>query len=112
MDDCIFCKIINKEIPANILYEDDLCMIFPDIHPAAKTHWLIIPKKHIPTIADLQEGDEKIIGHMIKKAKDLAKEKGITGYQLLFRVGKDGGQEIFHIHLHLTSALGQTPKAS
>lgn len=103
MDDCIFCKIINKEIPTNVLYEDDLCMIFPDIHPAAKTHWLIIPKKHIPTIADLQEGDEKIIGHMIKKAKDLAKAKGIDGYQLLFRVGKDGGQEIFHIHLHLTS---------
>ena len=99
--DCIFCKIANKEIPTTIEYEDDLCMIFPDIHPAAKTHLLIIPKKHIPTIADLNSEDEKLVGHMVGKARDIAKQKGIDGYQLLFRVGKDGGQEVFHIHLHL-----------
>jgi histidine triad (HIT) family protein len=103
MSDCIFCKIIAKEIPADILYEDDTCMIFPDIHPSAKTHLLIIPKKHIPTIADMEEGDEKIIGHLIKQAKEIAAKKNLSGYQLLFRVGKDGGQEVFHIHLHLMS---------
>lgn len=100
-EDCIFCKIINKQIPTEILFEDDLCMIFPDINPAAKTHLLIIPKKHIATIADLEPADEKLIGHMIGKARDTAKERNIDGYQLLFRVGKDGGQEVFHIHLHL-----------
>ncbi|MBT3865102.1 histidine triad nucleotide-binding protein [Candidatus Peregrinibacteria bacterium] len=106
MSDCIFCKIVDKEIPTEFLYEDETCVIFPDINPAAKTHLLVVPKKHIPTIADLEEGDEKIVGHMVKKAKDIAKEKGLTGYKLQFNVGKDGGQEIFHIHLHLTSTQG------
>jgi histidine triad (HIT) family protein len=103
MDDCIFCKIVNKEIPTDILYEDDTCMIFPDINPSANTHLLIIPKKHIATIAELEPIDENVIGHMVGKARDLAKEKGIDGYKLLFRVGKGGGQEVFHIHLHLMS---------
>ena len=78
-------------------------MIFPDINPVAKTHLLVIPKKHIPTIADLEEGDEKIVGHMVKQAKDIAASKGLTGYKLQFNVGKDGRQEVFHIHLHLLS---------
>ena len=106
MNDCIFCKIINKEIPSDIIYEDDKCMIFPDINPAAKTHLLIVPKKHISSIAELETQDEALIGHMIGKARDIAKEKGIDGYQLLYRVGKEGGQEVFHIHLHLMSNQG------
>lgn len=105
MPDCVFCKINSKEIPADILYEDDICTIFPDIHPSAKTHLLIIPKKHIPTIADMEEGDEKIVGHLIKQAKEIAARKDLAGYQLLFRVGKDGGQEVFHVHLHLMSDI-------
>jgi len=103
MDECVFCKIISGDIPAKIIYEDDICLVFPDIRPIANTHFLIIPKKHISTIAEIEDGDEKILGHMLKKAKEIALEKNITGYQLLFRVGKEGGQEIFHIHLHLTS---------
>ena len=103
---CIFCRIVSKQIPSEILYEDELCMIFPDINPAAKTHLLIIPKKHIPTIADLTPEDEKLVGYMVGKARDIAKEKGIDGYQLLYRVGKGGGQEVFHIHLHLMSDQG------
>ena len=105
-EDCIFCKIANKSLNTTIEYEDDLCMIFPDINPAAKTHLLVIPKKHIATIADLKPEDEKLVGHMVGKARDIAKEKGIDGYQLLYRVGKGGGQEIFHIHLHLMSDQG------
>lgn len=105
MSDCIFCKITSKKIPANILYEDDLCMIFPDIHPKTKTHWLIIPKKHIPTIIELEKGDEALVGHMIEKARDLAKKSDLTGYKLQFNVGKDGGQEIFHVHLHLMANI-------
>ena len=105
MSDCIFCKISNKEIPTEILYEDDVCVIFPDRSPSAKTHLLIVSKKHIPTIADMEEGDELIVGHMVKQAKEMAKEKGLTGYKLQFNVGKGGGQEIFHIHLHLLSDM-------
>jgi histidine triad (HIT) family protein len=105
-EDCIFCKIVDKQIPANIEYEDDLCMIFHDINPIAKTHLLIIPKKHIATIADLKPEDEKLVGHMVGKARDIAKERGIDGYKLSFNVGKGGGQEVFHIHLHLISDQG------
>lgn len=76
-------------------------MIFPDIHPKAKTHWLAIPKKHISTIMDLESGDEKLIGHIVEKSRDLAKKSNLTGYKLQFNVGKDGGQEVMHVHMHL-----------
>jgi histidine triad (HIT) family protein len=101
--DCIFCKIANKEIPAEILYEDDLVAAFPDVHPAAPVHILIVPKKHIESIADLEEGDETLAGRMIMVAKGLAEKKNIAekGYKLLFRVRDNGGQEVPHIHLHL-----------
>lgn len=101
MDDCLFCKIINKEIDGEFVYEDEICTAFKDINPKARVHLLIVPKKHIPKVSDLQEGDEKIMGHLIKVAKDLAEKNDCKGYQLLFNVGRDGGQIIFHIHLHL-----------
>lgn len=103
MNDCVFCKIINKEIPTEFLHEDELCIIFRDIYPKAKTHILVVPKKHIPTIAEMEEGDEKIIGHLINIAKNIAKKMTLAGYKLQFNVGKDGGQEVFHVHLHLMS---------
>lgn len=101
MEDCLFCKIINKEINSEILHEDDKCVAFKDINPQARVHILLVPKKHIPTVADLEEGDEQVIGHMIKVAKDLAEENECKGYKLLFNVGKEAGQIIFHVHLHL-----------
>lgn len=101
MTDCIFCKIINRELPAGVQYEDELCMAFNDIHPKSRVHILVIPKKHIPTIADMREGDEKVMGHLIKVAKELAQKNSCSGYKLIFSVGKDGGQEVFHVHLHL-----------
>lgn len=102
---CVFCEIINKEIKAEIIYEDDDVLAFKDIHPLAPIHILIIPKKHIEGINFLgeTEGDVLLAGRMIIAAKKLAEKKGIgeKGYKLLFRVGRDGGQEVGHIHLHL-----------
>ncbi len=100
---CIFCKIVNKEIPTKILHEDDLVIAFADIKPIAPLHILIIPKEHIEKITDLNENQEMLAGRMIMVAKKLAEEHGTAegGYKLLFRVGRDGGQEVPHIHLHL-----------
>jgi histidine triad (HIT) family protein len=105
MDDCIFCKIINKEISTDFVYENDEIVAFNDIHPKAKTHILIVPKKHIPTINELnkEEKDEILVGKMMLVARDIAKEKKLSGYNLVFNVGKTAGQIVFHIHLHLMS---------
>lgn len=99
--DCVFCKIIQGEIPSTMQHEDDVCVAFNDIHPKERIHILVVPRKHIPTVADMQEGDEKVMGHLIKIAKELAKKHGCPGYKLTFFVGKEGGQEVFHVHLHL-----------
>ena len=103
--DCIFCKIIKGELPAEKIFENEEIIAFKDINPKAKTHLLIVPKKHIPTINDLNEaeGDELLIGKMTLVARDLAQEKGLSGYNLQFNVGKSAGQVVFHIHLHLIS---------
>ncbi|MFH1284616.1 MAG: histidine triad nucleotide-binding protein [Candidatus Peregrinibacteria bacterium] len=106
MTDCIFCKITGREIPAEFLYEDDKCVIFRDLHPKAQTHLLIVPLKHIPSIAEMDEGDEKIVGHLVLCAKNIAEKLGLGGYKLQINVGKDGGQEVFHLHLHLMSKFG------
>lgn len=101
MVDCIFCKIIDKKLPAQLSYEDSECVAFHDIHPKDRIHLLIVPRKHIRTVADMEEEDEKTMGHLIKVAKNLAKKHGCPGYKLMFFVGKEGGQEVFHVHLHL-----------
>lgn len=102
---CVFCKIANKELKTDILYENDEVLAFRDIHPLAPVHILIIPKSHIEGINFLGETENDIIlaGKMIIAAKKLAEKEGIhkKGYKLLFRVGRDGGQEVSHIHLHL-----------
>ena len=100
---CLFCKIINKEIPADIVYEDDKFLIFKDVNPKAPLHLLIIPKKHIPSLDHLKIQDKGLIGELFLTAQNIAREKGVskTGYKLLFNVGKGGGQVIDHLHLHL-----------
>jgi histidine triad (HIT) family protein len=100
---CIFCQIVNKEIPKDFTFEDKQMVAFPDLHPSAPVHFLIVPKKHIESVADLKEEDINLIGKMIWRAKILAEEKGISkgGYKLIFNCGEDGGQVIKHIHLHL-----------
>ena len=103
MTDTLFKKIIDREIPADIVYEDDDCLVFKDINPVAPVHILLIPKKKIVTINDVKEEDSTLIGHMISTAKNLASELGIDkdGYRLVFNTNEDGGQSVYHIHLHL-----------
>lgn len=103
MNNCIFCKIINRKIPADIVYEDDDIVAFNDINPKAPVHILIIPKKHIESVDDLTPEDEKLVGKMIYTAQRIAREKGINkdGYRLVFNVRSHGGQVVEHIHLHL-----------
>jgi histidine triad (HIT) family protein len=101
--DCLFCKIIKGEIKADIVYQDNEVMAFKDAHPIAPVHILIIPIKHIQSIAEIQDEDAELMGKLIITAKKIADDLNISkdGYKLLFRVGKWGGQEIEHIHLHL-----------
>lgn len=100
---CIFCKIISKVIPAEIVFEDNLVLAFKDVHPLAPVHVLVIPKKHMESINDLEEKDEQLAGHIILTAKKIAQDLQIAekGYKLLFRTGEWGGQEVAHVHLHL-----------
>ena len=100
---CIFCDIANKKSPAKILYEDDEILAFPDINPSAPVHILIIPKKHIKSANELEAENQVLLGKMILTAKKLAKENKIdqSGYRLVINTGKDGGQIIEHLHLHL-----------
>ncbi len=100
---CIFCKIISKEISAEIIYEDSEILAFPDIHPAAPVHILIIPKKHVESVNNLIGSDAELAGKLILVAKKIAEDRKISekGYKLLIRTGADGGQEVEHLHLHL-----------
>jgi len=99
----IFEKIVAGELPADIVYRDDQVTAFRDINPAAPTHILIVPNRVIPTVNDMQPEDEPLVGHMIYVAKVLAEKEGIAeeGYRLIINCNKHGGQEVFHLHLHL-----------
>lgn len=102
-NDCIFCKIIRKEIPAKIVFEDNKILAFEDIKPQAPVHILIIPKFHIEKTADLTEANIHMIGELVLTAKKLAKERGVeeAGYRIVLNCNKDAGQEVFHLHMHL-----------
>ena len=102
-EDCIFCKIARKEIPTDLLFEDGDLVAFKDIQPQAPIHFLVVPKKHIPTINDLTEDQASLIGALTLRAQALAAEHGIdeTGYRLVMNCNQEGGQTVFHIHLHL-----------
>lgn len=99
----IFSRILDKSIPANIIYEDDLVTAFYDINPQAKTHILIIPNKIIPTVNDVTCEDEQMLGHLFTVARKIAQEKNIaqSGYRLIINCNQDAGQEVFHLHMHL-----------
>ncbi len=102
-EECIFCKIIKGEIPADFVYQGERIVAFKDINPQAPIHILIVPKKHIRSVNDLTEEDAPLMAEMIMVAKQLAQELGTakSGYKLFFNVEKGGGQLIFHVHLHL-----------
>ena len=101
--DCIFCKIAAGEIPSEILYQDEEVIAFHDINPEAPLHLLIVPRKHIPSVAHLTESDTPLIGHMTRIANQLAKEHGVaeSGYRLVINCGGHGGQAVPHLHMHL-----------
>lgn len=101
--DCLFCKIIRREIPASVVYEDEDCLAFNDISPQAPTHILIIPKVHITTANDLTPEHIELVGKLVLTAQRLAKEKQISdaGYRLVLNCNRDGGQAVYHIHMHL-----------
>lgn len=101
--DCLFCKIANRSLKSNILFEDEKVVVFDDINPQSPQHKLIIPKQHIATVNDLNEENVELIGHMVLTGKAMAKKLGLAddGYRLVFNCNKGGGQEVYHIHLHL-----------
>lgn len=103
MSDCIFCKIISGEIPSTNVYKDEQVTAFRDINPAAPTHVLIVPNKHIDSVNMMMVDDEPLIGHLFFVAKQIAAQEGISegGYRLIVNTGAEAGQTVFHIHLHL-----------
>lgn len=110
---CLFCKIVNREIPASIVYEDDAVLAFNDINPQAPTHVLIVPKPHVATLNDLQPDHDAMVGTLVRTAAAIAKERGLDapGYRTVFNTNRDAGQTVFHIHLHLLGgrSLGWPP---
>lgn len=103
MPDCVFCLIADKKIPSQIVYEDDEIIAFKDINPEAPVHILIIPKKHIPSVMELDDGDMQLLPKIFGVARNLAKEFGIaeSGFRIVSNCGKDGGQSVGHMHFHL-----------
>ena len=103
MADCLFCKIINREIPASIVYEDERILAFNDINPQAPTHVLVVPKAHIATLNDVSPQDDQIVGELVRRAAAIAKTRGIStgGFRTVFNTNREAGQTVFHIHLHL-----------
>ena len=101
--DCIFCQIVAGKIPSDIVYQDEEVIAFRDIKPQAPVHLIIIPRRHIPSLAHLSEADSFLVGHMIATANQLAKGEGVaqSGYRLVINCGKEGGQLVPHLHLHL-----------
>jgi histidine triad (HIT) family protein len=101
--DCLFCKIVGREVPASIVYEDERVIAFNDIKPQAPTHVLVVPKRHIESLNELQQDDDEIVGELIRRAAAIAKERGVSadGFRTVFNTNRDAGQTVFHIHVHL-----------
>jgi len=110
MENCIFCKIVGKEIPARIVYEDDRILAFEDIHPQAPVHLLIIPKEHVSSLNELPEASGDILSYILIKARSLAEARGVraSGYRMVLNTAPDSGQEVFHIHFHLLGGRRMT----
>jgi len=109
MSDTIFSKIIRREIPADIVYEDDLCLAFKDITPQAPFHILVIPKKPIPGLADATPEDRELLGHLLLTVKQVATEHQLdNGYRVVINNGADAGQTVFHLHLHILGKRAMT----
>ena len=104
--DCLFCKIIAKEIPAQLVHEDDKSVAFLDLNPQAPTHILIVPLKHIEKLSDMTAADKELVGHLHWVAREIAAKEGLKHFRLIINNGEEAGQSVWHIHLHL---LGGRP---
>lgn len=110
MSDCIFCKIVAGQIPCNKVYEDDDVLAFHDINPAAPVHFMIIPKAHVASLAECTDAHNEILGKILLLAPKLAMEQGLsTGFRTSINTGKGGGQEVFHLHVHVLGGSGPRP---
>jgi histidine triad (HIT) family protein len=99
---CLFCKIIDGSIPSTALFEDDICYAFADIHPQAPVHVLVVPREHIPSMADCNQDDTQLMGHLLWAATQIAQLRNLDGgYRVVVNTGEDGGQTVEHLHLHL-----------
>jgi len=103
MTDCLFCRLINKEIPSKLVYEDEKVLAFEDIKPQAPVHILIIPKKHLASLKEADENDQNLLGYLLLTARKIAQDKGLadSGFRLVINSGPDSGQEVYHLHVHL-----------
>lgn len=99
--DCIFCKIVSGVIPAKKIYEDDDVIVFNDIKPKAKIHFMIVPKLHVETLKDCDVSHQQLLGRMLLLVPKLAREHGLEGFKTLINTGREGGQEVFHLHIHV-----------
>jgi histidine triad (HIT) family protein len=101
MADCVFCKIVAKEIPADIIYEDEQVLAFRDIQPVAPVHLLVIPKRHVASLCEVDPKDQLLLGKLLLAANQLAGKSNLAGYRVVINVGKDGGQAVPHLHVHV-----------
>ncbi len=108
--DCIFCKIVAGEIPSRKIYEDEDIFVFHDIRPVAPVHFMLIPKRHVASLAECDESHQEVLGRILLLAPRLAREQGLTdGFRTAINTGRGGGQEVFHLHVHVIGGAGPRP---
>jgi histidine triad (HIT) family protein len=108
--DCIFCKIVKGDIPSQKIYEDEDVIAFNDIHPIAPVHFLIVPKLHVESLVDCEEQQQTLLGKILLLAPKLAAEQGLKGFRTMINTGREGGQEVFHLHVHVFGGGQTLPK--
>ena len=108
MDDCLFCKIAAGQIPSNKLYEDDTLLAFYDIDPQAPVHFLVIPKSHIASVAEVDGGNSAVVAHIFEVIARLCREKGLESYRVVSNIGEQAGQSVHHLHFHVLSGRDMT----
>lgn len=103
MSECVFCRIVEKKLSAKVVYEDDVSLAFEDVNPQAPVHVLVIPKRHIPTLLDVAEGDGMLFGHLVEVCRKIARDRGIAekGFRIVTNCNPESGQTVYHIHVHL-----------
>ncbi|MGE5559646.1 MAG: histidine triad nucleotide-binding protein [Chloroflexota bacterium] len=110
MSDCLFCRIVNKEIPASIIHEDDDVLAFRDINPQAPVHFLVVPKRHIESLAAVVPGDERLLSRLVGAVNQVAEQEGLTagGFRVVTNIGRDAGQTVPHLHFHILGGRSLT----